>query len=54
MISSENDRGIVALLEYWGGSVNLRAYSDINNEEPAAVISFDSAKNEERLKAEVI
>lgn len=48
--SSKDDTGIVAYLEHWDGSVNLRAYADINSEEPSHVISLDGAKNECRIE----
>ncbi|MFV8385058.1 hypothetical protein ACNO5E_13295 [Vibrio parahaemolyticus] len=45
---SEDNKGIVAYLEYWGSSANLRAYADINSEEPSHVISLEGAKNTNR------
>jgi hypothetical protein len=44
--SSVKDKGIVAYLEYWGGSVNLRAYGDIDSEDPTDCISLEGARNE--------
>lgn len=47
--SSEDNGGIVVYLESWGRSVNLRAYADINCEEPTDVINLDGARNECRV-----
>mgnify|MGYP000607372462 CR=1 FL=1 len=44
--SSADNHGVVAYLEYWDGSANLRAYSDINSEEPTNNISLEGARNE--------
>lgn len=41
---SENDQGIVAYLEYWNESANLRVYDNINSEEPNS-ISLEGARN---------
>lgn len=46
---STDHNGIV-FLEYWDGSVNLRAYSDINSEEPTDNISLEGARNECRVR----
>lgn len=40
------DDGLVAFLEYLDGSVNFRAYADINIDEPTHSISLEGAKNE--------
>jgi hypothetical protein len=45
-----DDKGIVAYLEHYEGSVILRAYADINREEPSDVIPLDGAKNECRIE----
>jgi hypothetical protein len=46
--SDHHDNVLVAFLEYWDGSVNLRAYADINIDEPTHSISREVAKNEYR------
>ena len=52
--SSIDDKGIVAFLEYWDGSINLRAYADINIDEPTHSISLEGAKNECRNTEETL
>jgi len=45
---SEDNQGVVAYLEYWEGSPNIRTYSDINSEDPTSIDSFENARNELR------
>ena len=48
--SSTDNNGIVAFLDRWDGSVNLRAYADINIEEPTDLICLDGAQNTNRTQ----
>lgn len=49
-MTSEDNQGIVGYVEFWGGTANLRAYGDINSEEPTHVISLEGARNELRVE----
>lgn len=42
---SEDNEGSPATLEYYGGNVTLRAFTDINREDATKSISFDGARN---------
>lgn len=43
--SSIDDTGCISLLEYWDGSAQIRAYSDINSGDPSYTICLDGARN---------
>ncbi|UUA75148.1 hypothetical protein [Cellvibrio sp. QJXJ] len=47
---SEDDVGIVAHFDYNDGNLLLRAFADINEEDPTTTIDFSGARNEMRLE----
>jgi len=47
--SSEEDGGIPILLEYYEGSVIVRVYADINEDDPTDCVYLDGARNDKRI-----